>query len=479
MSVKLAKFHLTRNNNNRPSSSYSMLFKTNLNIYHPSSQKNSKLNESQPQQKFKSNDIPHFHKILSSSHDKNSFQNKNDISNNTDFIDKISFIPSDYYSSILSKLEYIFSTFKEDQAKLNNILINIENTINQIIQEAIINYKNSENTPKILHKSSSESGTNTFKSTFYTKIKSKGKFNTSQDINDYEQENNSLKNKIKHLYKKINDIENKFKTEKLNYLFCIGQYQSKINLLEEKINLDSIDKMPKEELKKLICFPHYIKFEVKEDINPKSVPMSIENNKKHKCKSSYRFRGGKNTNLSDTGNITNSIEGSSQNLINNYNIIESFDDNEKIKIDDLNIAKSKDFIEETKKIIEYGKQNFDAQVPVFEKFVGKRKKYFVSHPKISYVRFGKDFKLKSRKLNNQLDNLPKSISKLKTCTKSQKNAIVVFPSSFNETVVNLEKLRIKDTFKNIVNKFEESLKQNKSNKALDCYFHVNDNDSNI
>ena len=203
--------------------------------------------------------------------------------------------------------------------------------------------------------------------------------------------------------------------------------------------------------------------------------MFIERNKKNKCQSSYKFRGGmKHGTLSDTGTLTNSVEISNT-IIKNNNLFESLDDIEKIKIVDFDINKNKDIIEDAKKIIEMGKQNFDTQIPVFEKFLGKRKKYFISHPKISYMRLGKDFKLKSWKLNNQLDNLPKAIKKLKTCSKYQKNAIVVFPSSLNETVVNLEKLRIKKNFKNIEYQFEEQQKKNRLNNGFDFYFHANEN----
>ena len=78
------------------------------------------------------------------------------------------------------------------------------------------------------------------------------------------------------------------------------------------------------------------------------------------------------------------------------------------------------------------------------------------HPKV-----GNDGnKLTSWKIDNQLNNFPQQISKLKI-SKSQKNAIIVFPSSFNETMMNLEKLRTNKNFKSIKNKFEETLKLKK------------------
>ena len=77
---------------------------------------------------------------------------------------------------------------------------------------------------------------------------------------------------------------------------------------------------------------------------------------------------------------------------------------------------------------------------------------------MNYINVGKDGnKLTSWKINNQLKAFPKQISKLKV-SKSQKNAMIKFPSSFNETVVNLEKLRINKNFRSIENKFEENLK---------------------
>ena len=74
---------------------------------------------------------------------------------------------------------------------------------------------------------------------------------------------------------KQNDMENKFKYEKLSYLFFIGENQKKIKELTKKLNSKSIDKMPKSELNKVICFPQYSKFDVNDDINPKSVPMFL------------------------------------------------------------------------------------------------------------------------------------------------------------------------------------------------------------
>jgi hypothetical protein len=43
-------------------------------------------------------------------------------------------------------------------------------------------------------------------------------------------------------------------------------------------------------------------------------------------------------------------------------------------------------------------------------------------------------------------------------SKSQKNNLIVFPSSFNQIIVNLEKLRSHDNYKRIENEFKENRK---------------------
>ena len=62
---------------------------------------------------------------------------------------------------------------------------------------------------------------------------------------------------------------------KILYLFCIGENQKQIAELERIIKVQTLDKMPKSELNKVICFPQYSKFDVNDDINPKSIPMFL------------------------------------------------------------------------------------------------------------------------------------------------------------------------------------------------------------
>ena len=233
-------------------------------------------------------------------------------------------------------------------------------------------------------------------------------------------------------------MEYKFKVNELNYFFCIGDYQKKINDLEKKLNMKKINKIPKNELKEFICYPHYMKFDVKEDINPKSIPMF--NARKNKNKTIILNNKEKNNEFFDY-NIENL-----EKIYNNKNIIRLWKGLE---------------LNEVKNTIELGKKKYSEQIPIADKFFGREKSFFISHPKLNYIKIGKNGnQLTSWKIDNQLNNFPKQISKLKI-SKSQKNAIIVFPSSFNETIVNLEKLKTNKNFQNIEYKFEESLKMNK------------------
>ena len=364
------------------------------------------------------------------------------------------------FLSITSKIERIMINFSKSTLKLNYLLTKIENYINKIIRETteninktISDYDNNKDNNKVI---SLKNNFIKYDDNNKNKIK-----NNSSNEEKCESENKLLKKKINKLYQKINEMEIKFKIDELNYFFCIGENQKKINELENKLNMKNIDKMPKEELKKFLCYPHYVKFDVKEDINPKSIPMFTL--RKTKCKTSKNRH--KNNKITYTG--------SDDNVLANY-FKKSVDNNNDNNLDIIDIIKksNKDIeekflsdkgieINEIKDTIKLGIKQYERQIPIVDQFFGKKKSFFVSHPKLNYIKVGKDGKqLTSWKIDNQLNNLPQQISKLKI-SKSQKNAMIVFPSSFNETMVNLEKLRTNKNFKSIENKFEENLKLNK------------------
>ena len=124
-------------------------------------------------------------------------------------------------------------------------------------------------------------------------------------------------------------------------------------------------------------------------------------------------------------------------------------------------------------MIELGKIKFDSKTEALDKLFGNDKNFFISHPKLKYIKCLYDGnKMATWKLENQINSLPKQLSKLKILSKSQKNAIVVFPSFLNETMANLEKLRTNKNFRSIENKFEETFKI-KLDKKLNQIININ------
>ena len=379
------------------------------------------------------------------------------------------------YDSIISKIDKLMENYKKDILKLYYFLSNIENFINAITQEDELAMKFYQS--NFFDKSLSSKGKGpVIKYNLESIDESKenklispinnNKINiSSNNLLEGEQSESEVviyKKKLNKLIIKINEMENKFKIEKLKYLFCIGEYQKKLDKLEKKLNLDSIEKMPKNELKKILCYPHYVKFDVKEDLNPKSVP--IYNKRKNKCHSSmHDNRRNKIISLSKSDSGINIIKDNNMNAFNLINEIKDNDDNKKIDLNDIEeekiFEKEKINIDEVKNIIELGKINFDSKNLGVDTFLGKNKNYFLSHPKLNYIKSLNDgSKIAAWKLENQINSLPKQLSKLKMLSKSHKNAIVVFPSFLNETIVNLEKLRTNKNFRSIENKFEENFK---------------------
>ena len=67
--------------------------------------------------------------------------------------------------------------------------------------------------------------------------------------------------------------------------------------------------------------------------------------------------------------------------------------------------------------------------------MNKDKKFFISHPNLTIAGV-------NNKKNKYSTGLPNKIFSFKFSKKLEKNAFFIFPSTLNETLVNLEKLRI-------------------------------------
>ena len=125
-----------------------------------------------------------------------------------------------------------------------------------------------------------------------------------------------------------------------------------------------------------------------------------------------------------------------------------------------NLNKSeKELIKNNKEIIECGEKVLNKKELEGNKYINKEGSYFISHPKLKYMK--DDLNMKSWKTNELLDSFPKELLRHKFISKSQKNNIIVFPSSINQIMADLEKLRIHNDFQRIENEFKESMRINK------------------
>ena len=115
--------------------------------------------------------------------------------------------------------------------------------------------------------------------------------------------------------------------------------------------------------------------------------------------------------------------------INNINNLENEEDlaennNSSLRTKKFSSRPQKDYLN-LKNIKEYTPENI----------MNKEKKYFISHPNLTLA--GLD-----NNRNKFTSGLPNKIFSFKFSKNLEKNAFFIFPSTLNETLVNLEKLRI-------------------------------------
>ena len=328
------------------------------------------------------------------------------------------------YNYIIKQLDSLMRKLNENNLDYTySLLIKIKNAIGKIISDKIIIKRNNSYRTEIKIKSDKEdkcNSCNDFRHTFDKKFivsreKEKDSFNK---INSYMIETtpkrffriNNIK-KIKILKQKNINLEDKLKTDKLKYLFCIGDQNKKIKELEKELNKKSIDSMPQDELKKYRCFPYYKKFDLLDNYTQQS---KIKNKNKGKS-------------------------------FNHENLL--FDQK-------YNLNKSEKESDLVKSMIDCGEKIFHKRELEGNKVLDKDKSYFISHPKLKYIKG--DLNMKTWKINDALDSLPQDILKHKFTSKSQKNNLIVFPSSLNQIIVNLEKLRIHNNFQRIEDEFRKN-----------------------
>ena len=327
------------------------------------------------------------------------------------------------YNDIINQIESLINDLnKSNFESIFLCLIEIKKAINKIISNQIILKRNKSANLGLLFDIEDDKNkiNQNLKQTFNQKYTSlnddekegdKLKRINSTYINDSSSELKIKNNKIKKLKKKYSNLEEKIKIEEFKYLFCIGEQQKKIRELEKELNKKDVDHLTPEELKKYRCFPNYRQYDILGRYTSKN-RTSISYYKK-KCKD-YFFE-----------------------KYNNLNTSENIKENDK----EINkIKENNDPIKNTKKIIEYGEKVFYNKEKEGNKLLNKGRKYFLSHPKLKYLKTG--LNMKSWKTNELLNSMPKQFMSNKLSYNTRKNKLTVFPSSVNQIIVNLEKLRI-------------------------------------
>ena len=269
------------------------------------------------------------------------------------------------------------------------------------------------------------------------------------------------------LKRKIADLEDKLKLNEFKYLLCIKEQQKKISDLEKELKMKKIEN-DQNDVKDIRCFPNLIQYNYKDDLNPKSIPLTksilknINSQKKKQYKKNYPKDYIKDSNLIITNSSTynknnqkiiNTKNNFKTSYINNYKhrcspkehiVIKSVDFYKNRNIypdDDMSIPidmssrskrKSTEYEDDDQNHLKYQEYNG-------ENLINKEKKYFISHPNLTIAGI-------SNKKNKFANGLPNKIFSFKFNKNLEKNAFFIFPSTLNETLVNLEKLRINKNY---------------------------------
>ena len=394
--------------------------------------------------------------------------------------------------NIMAILEKLSLTLKGEK-KLFGILKEIYTTINLLIKEFKCDLNN---TPKINtfitepkndndndNKELIDIKINEENSVFELDINSKVVFllkikTLNRKINSLNEELNCLKklfndpndklnmsksdNFYKFFIKKLKKIMLKTKCDEFKYLLFIQNQKKKIMDLEEKLNNKKHENLSKEVLKSIRCFPNFVQYNFKEDINPKSLPLSeflqmktTKNKRRPKStkniKKSFSFKNKNknqihpiyiqtiNTDRQSSKSKSLRINGKIKTEINmkNNNTSKNSKTFYKTKSHKLNF---KSLIEKEKNPKEFIiDKNIIKEVREFnpKTMMSNQKEFFIAHPTLDIAGISKG-------KGHAYMGLPKQFMKLNRG--GAKSARVVFPSSLNETMVNLEKLRINKLF---------------------------------
>ena len=252
----------------------------------------------------------------------------------------------------------------------------------------------------------------------------------------------SLPKKFKiynYLKKKYLKLENKSKLDEFKYLLCIKDQQDKINELENKLKLALLENS--KEVKESKCFPTITKIS-KIGKNPKSIPLTesiLKNSKSAKRNLVKQIDNKYNCFFT----ITNSVKKTPFNLLTEKDkekeaklkkVRFKNDLYKSIKIKEKNDSKDKTLDKKSEADIYFNTLKLNSQI-----IPNKDKNFFISHPNLSAAGY-------TQRINKYKINIPNKLFSFKfgknISKKIGKNTHVQFPSTLNEILFELEKLRI-------------------------------------
>ena len=377
------------------------------------------------------------------------------------------------YNSIISLLDNIINKYN---SYANDIFIKIKNYIKKLILEKNEIFNNSYKNLVLM---------NDKKKPFFDKsnirIVNRSEINNNKDknkedeINQYKLENNNLFRKIRKLYQKINELEKKYKIEKLKYLFFIIEQEKKIAILEKKFDVKKIplDEATIGKMKELKCYPNYYKpdININEDV---IVNNSYNKNKKHplsstirniKSNNSFLKSRNRNNDIKNKYSFDKEVYPTPKN--NQSQIIANLKNNDNKRTNNKSNSKSKSKSQRKAMKLEdiSDRNDIPKNISEYSNNVNQffyEKNFFISHPKLNYVKNSQEKnhfqKLKTKEQLNGISNISNLLSNINLNSKYQKCAVNDFSNFINNSFVNIEKYRNYHNYMNMENKFEEDLK---------------------
>ena len=282
---------------------------------------------------------------------------------------------------------------------------------------------------------------------------------------------NSNKNYYDYFLKKLTAIKSKYQDNELKYLLYIEEQKNKISNLEKELKKHIKENLQKDVLKTIKCFPNFIQYNVKENINPKSIPLSqmkLTRNKIYHSSNKSKIQkflfdlenntcASKDNKFFKTECNNNGILNKNKKLLfNGDQLITNKSKNkifENTSIDFNDIERAKTYEKIPQIIPEYyidssSENSYENNLKTLQNkkeiiqsvndykpniLINKKKQFFIAHPNMKLAEIEKE-----RTFNNILRKLKVKPNKNKNL---KKNSFAIFPSYLNEKMINLEKFK--------------------------------------